>query len=158
MALSPTFADFSNEEVAVEIATDLPSRYESTLRFYEGRAHRSFVTYTVLKMAEIAMAAAIPVVALAGKSRIPAALLGALIASVEGFLALQKIHERWIAYRKAAESLRVEALMWETASGRYRDIDERDELFAEQLVAIVQQERSDWLAAFDKLSTSKEAE
>jgi uncharacterized protein DUF4231 len=132
------------------MAHDLDQMFQEHLSYYDKHATSNYRAYTALKLVEIVAASSIPVISLAGRSRIPAAVLGALIAVVEGYLNLGKLHERWIGFRKAAENLRVEGLMWRTGSGRYGDSTKRDQVFAEQLGSILQQERSEWLSVFGR--------
>lgn len=129
---------------------DLGALYIEQLGYFDHQATKDRGRYVFLKLTEIAIAAAIPVVSLAWRSGLPAAILGALIALIEGMLNLLKLPERWVAYRKAAEQLRIEGLMWRTKSGRYANLDDPDQEFGRQLASILQQERSEWVALFGR--------
>ena len=131
-----------------ELPPELHRMYQSLFHFYDDDADRNRLLYVGLKMLVISSAAAIPVVSLATRSRLSTAVLGAVIAIAEGYMGLTKLHERWVAYRKAAEDLRMERLMWDAGSGPYANRSNRTQLFGDRMIAVIQHERGDWETLF----------
>ncbi len=74
---------------------------------------------------------------------IATAVLGAVVILLKGMQELHLYQETWLAYRKAAESMKREYRLFVNQSGSYRRID--DELaycrFVERIEAIIAEEQ-----------------
>jgi Protein of unknown function (DUF4231) len=127
--------------------------HSKQLAFYEWSARGNHRMYVGMKMAVIMSAAAIPIVSLIVTSRMPAAVLGGVIAVFEGYLGLEKTHERWIKSRRAAERLRTEGLLWQTRSGEYADPETADKRLAQHVASVLEEDQSEFLATFGKKDT-----
>jgi hypothetical protein len=119
-------------------------RLESQLGWYDGKAGRNRRWYQGLKVAQIVIAAGIPVVAAAGASAAVAGALGAVIVILEGLQQLFRFQENWIAYRLTAEALKREKFLCLAGVGPYAKADRRDALLAETVERIVSQESGAW--------------
>ncbi len=70
---------------------------------------------------------------------------GVLIAAGESILSLQKYQENWMEYRKSAETLKREKLLYLTKSGPYRE-GAKLQLLVERIENFTENENKGWLA------------
>jgi hypothetical protein len=119
-------------------------RLENQLRWYAAKSQDHKRWYRSLKVAQIVVAAAIPVVAAAGASAAVAGGLGAVIVVLEGFQQLFQFQQNWIAYRGTAEALKHERFLYLAAAGPYAGSDRRDGVLAERVEGLVSQEHAAW--------------
>jgi hypothetical protein len=119
-------------------------RLESQLGWYEEKSRQHKRWYQGLKVAQIVIAAAIPVVAAAGGSATVAGALGAVIVVLEGLQQLFRFQENWIAYRVTAEALKREKFLCLARAGAYARADRIEAMLAEQVERIVSQESGAW--------------
>jgi hypothetical protein len=120
------------------------SRLEDQLRWYDGKAKGHQRWYQRLKVVQIVIAAAIPVVAAFGAAAAVAGLLGALIVVVEGLQQLFQFQQNWLRYRGAAQSLEREKHLYLAAAGPYSDAPRPSALLAERLEGLLASEVSAW--------------
>jgi hypothetical protein len=127
------------------------TRLNEELDWYDRSSRRNQRGYKATKTAQIILAASIPVVALAGAtwSAWGAAILGAIVAALEGIQQLWKSDTLWIEYRSTAERLQQEKHLFLALSGPYRnlEIDEALKLLAEQVEGHVSAEHTRWVEA-----------
>ncbi|MCB9284035.1 MAG: DUF4231 domain-containing protein [Lewinellaceae bacterium] len=69
---------------------------------------------------------------------------GALVAIFEGISSLNKYQEKWTEYRRAAEYLKRERLLFETQSGPYRDEKDPFRLLVERVETFTAEENQQW--------------
>jgi Protein of unknown function (DUF4231) len=119
-------------------------RLESQLGWYEDKSRHHKRWYQGLKVAQIVIAAAIPVVAAAGASATVAGALGAVIVILEGLQQLFRFQENWIAYRVTAEALKREQSVFRARAGVYADAERPEVELAERVERIVSQESGAW--------------
>jgi hypothetical protein len=83
-------------------------RLNEELDWYNRSSRRNQRGYKAVKTSQIILAASIPVVSLAGAtwSAWGAAILGAVVAALEGIQQLWKSDTLWIEYRSTAERLK----------------------------------------------------
>jgi hypothetical protein len=120
------------------------ARLDSQLGWYEEKSRHHKRWYQVLKVAQIVIAAAIPVVAAAGASATVAGALGAVIVILEGLQQLFRFQENWIAYRITAEALKREKSLCLAKAGAYAGADRPDALLAERVERIITRESGAW--------------
>ena len=109
--------------------------------------HKSVVAqrwYKLLRMTQLVMSVSIPVVVTFGAPSTVAAVLGALIAVVEGAQQLFGFHEDWIGYRSTAEALKHHKYLYLAHAPPYTGKD-RDRVLAEQVEALVSRENAEWI-------------
>ena len=118
-------------------------RLEDQIAWYDRRSGAAQRWYKRLKLLEVAVAAALPVVA-AGRASVW--VTGAMAAAIVVLESAQHIHqfqEHWITYRSTAESLKHERFLYLAAAGPYAHGDRHRQL-AERLESLTSQEHAKW--------------
>jgi hypothetical protein len=119
-------------------------RLQDQLDWYERKSQHHKRWYQSLKVAQIVVAAGIPVVAAAGASAAVAGGLGAVIVVLEGLQQLFQFQQNWLAYRGTAEALKHEKFLALAEAGPYANTDRVDALLAERIEGLVSQEHASW--------------
>ena len=119
-------------------------RLQDQLDWYEAKSQHHKRWYQSLKVTQIVVAAAIPVVAAAGASAAVAGGLGAVIVVLEGLQQLFQYQQNWLAYRSTAEALKHEKFLRLAAAGPYAGTSRPDALLAERVEGLVSQEHAAW--------------
>jgi uncharacterized protein DUF4231 len=119
-------------------------RLESQIAWYDKQAARNQLWYKTLKVGQIVIAAAIPVVAAAGASAAVAGGMGALVVVAEGLQQLFQFQQNWTSYRSCCEALKREKYLFLVGAGDYRDPAERERILAERVELLVSDETSKW--------------
>lgn len=120
-------------------------RLEDQIGWYDRRSGADQRLYKWLKLVEIVVAAALPVVA---ATHSPVAVTGSLagvIVVLEGSQHLYQFQEHWITYRSTAEALKHERYLYLAAAGPYASGDRHRQL-AERLEGLISQEHAKWAA------------
>lgn len=141
-----------NEEISIpEEVRDHPSWYrlENQREWYSKKSAVNQKWYKSLKLIQIVLAAAIPIIALIGTpdTKFIVAMFGALIAILEGVQQLYQFHALWTDYRSTAEHLKHEKYLFLSLSGPYRELT-RDEallLLAERIEEHISKEHAKWI-------------
>jgi hypothetical protein len=120
-------------------------RLEDQLRWYDRNSARCKRAFHRLKVAQIVIAAAIPVAAALGASAAVAGSLGATIVVLEGLQQLFQYQQNWTGYRSTAESLKHEKFLFLSHAGPYRDGADREATLAERVEARVSTEHAAWV-------------
>jgi Protein of unknown function (DUF4231) len=123
------------------------ARLEDQLAWYDRKSVDCARRFKVLKGAEMIAAAAIPVVAVEHTPAITAAVLGALVLLVEGFLQLNQYQQNWITYRATAEALKHEKFLYLARADVYAHARHPDALLAERIERLISQEHARWETA-----------
>ena len=76
--------------------------------------------------------------------RIGIGVAGALVAILEGLSAFNKYQEKWLEYRRAAEHLKREKLLFETGVGPYRDVEDPFRMLVERVESFTAEENQQW--------------
>lgn len=92
-------------------------RLESQLKWYSGASRTNQRWYKRLKLLELAVAAALPVVAGLGSPVWVTGGLAAVIVLLEGAQHLYQLQEHWISYRSTAEALKHERYLYLAKAG-----------------------------------------
>jgi len=119
------------------------ARLEDQLEWYEKKSAWNKQVYKQMKMLSLVTAVSIPVVALKGPG-LAAAILGALIALLEGLQHLNQYQENWLSYRSTAEALKHEKFLFLSESGPYLKADNPTAILAERVEAVVSDELINW--------------
>lgn len=120
-------------------------RLEEAIDWYDRRAGENQRLYRWLKLLEIAVAAALPVVAGVGSPVWVTGGLAAVVVVLEGAQHLFQFQEQWITYRTTAESLKHEHHLYLAKAGPYGGEDRRSKL-ATRTEALISQEHARWVA------------
>ena len=122
-------------------------RREDQLGWYGRKAQLNKDAFYRLKVAQILVAAAIPVAAAAGATAWLVAATGATILVLEGLQQLFQFQQNWIGYRATAEALKHEKHLYLSEAGPYAGAARADALLAERVEGLVSQENAAWSAA-----------
>lgn len=122
------------------------SRLEGQLAFYEERSGRAKRAYMSVKVVQIFVAAAIPVLAAAGVDAAWAGGLGGLLVALEALQQLAQWQTTWVLYRSTAEALERERALYLAHAGPYAGRD-RHRLLAVRVEGLVAQEHAEWVEA-----------
>jgi hypothetical protein len=120
-------------------------RLEEAIDWYDRRAGENQRLYKWLKLLELAVAAAVPVVAGVGSPVWVTGGLAAVVVVLEGAQHLYQFQEHWITYRTTAESLRHEHYLYLAKAGPYGGEDRHSKL-ATRTEALISQEHAGWVA------------
>jgi hypothetical protein len=131
------------------IAASRPAweRLSEELGWYETKSAQHKRWFYWLKVIQIIVAAAIPVVAAAGASPAVAGALGGVIVVLEGLQQLFQFQQNWVAYRGTAEALKHEKNLYLVGAGDYADAERPDALLIERVEGLVSQEHAAWAAS-----------
>jgi hypothetical protein len=136
LASAPAPAPVAIESVALARAT-------SQLAWYNTHASRNRIGYLTIKIFQIALGAAVPVVA---GLHAPAAVtgsLGAVIVVLEGIQQLFQFHENWLRYRVTAMNLAREINLYDARVAPFAAEDRATQLAA-RVENITSAEASAW--------------
>ena len=121
-------------------------RLEDQISWYDRKSGYNQRLYKWLKLLEIAVAAALPVVAAVHSPVWVTGGLAAVIVVLEGVQHLYQYQQNWITYRSTAEALMHERYLYLAQAGPYAGADRHREL-AERLEGLVSQEHAKWTAS-----------
>jgi hypothetical protein len=121
-------------------------RLEDQIGWYDRKSGENQRLYKWLKLLEIAVAAALPVVAAVHSPVWVTGGLAAVIVVLEGAQHLYQYQEHWITYRSTAEALTHERYLYLAQAGPYAGDDRHDQL-AERLEGLISQEHAKWIAS-----------
>jgi len=128
----------------------LSEDFVRAIQFYDARACAAKRWYRGLSGCLIAVSAALtPVVALAPAEphwRLISTILAATIGVLTGLLAHLKSHENWLSYRGSWDALERERRLYETSTGPYKDVADRNGLFVDRVETILAREGADFYA------------
>lgn len=119
------------------------TRLEDQLGWYDRKSLAAQQAYKGVKLFQLVVGAAVPVVA---ALQVPAAVTAALAAIVvvaEGAQQLYQWQTNWVLYRATAEAIRHEKYLYLAGAGPYADGD-RELILAERLEGLGSQERAKW--------------
>ncbi|ADB48540.1 DUF4231 domain-containing protein [Conexibacter woesei] len=121
-------------------------RLEQQVAWYDARSRHSQRWFKLLKVCQIVIAAAIPVVAGAGGDgwRWPVAIGGATIVVLEGLQQLFQYQQNWSTYRSTCERLKHEKFLYAAGAGPYAGASRPGAMLAERVEGLVSQEHAAW--------------
>jgi len=131
----------------------MTDRLDDQIGWYSDQAGRCQKKYKSHRVAQIILAATLPVVATIGYLNlwswvaeyfpVIASTVGASISISVSISALCKYHEHWTQYRATAESLKHEKYLYLTQIAPYHE-DDRFSKLVENVEALVSREHSQW--------------
>lgn len=119
-------------------------RLEDQIGWYDGKASEAQRWYKRIKLLQLVVAAAIPIVALLRASEWVPGVLGAAVVVLEGVQQLYRHHEHWITYRSTCEALRRERFLYLAGAGPYASAKRPLVRLAERVEDLVGQETATW--------------
>ncbi|HUL28248.1 MAG TPA: DUF4231 domain-containing protein [Streptosporangiaceae bacterium] len=132
-------------------------RLQDQLKWYDDKSGYSQRRYKWLKVLEIAIAAALPVVASMHSPVWVTGGLAAVVVVLEGIQQIFQYHEHWITYRATAEALKRERYLYLAQAGPYAG-DDRHIQLAERVEGLLSQENAKWAATGRREGTSHPAQ
>lgn len=130
-------------------------RLEAQIDWYDRKSASNQRNYKLGRLFVLLAAASIPLLSLNGFS-IVVAILGALVAIVEGAQHLYQWHHNWITYRSTCEALRHEKYCFIERAVPYdlnNDVQAR-KLLVERVESLISTEHSKWIASQEKAASS----
>lgn len=136
-------------------AAIVEARLDYLRRWYEESAVISQLLYRLLKGAQIALTAFVPVFALVGSPWV-AASAGALAVLLEGLLQVGRHHQQWLMHRATAEALKRERVRYLARLAPYGGPD-RHAALAETIERLAADELTHWVGSRKRLDETGEA-
>jgi len=118
-------------------------RLEDQLGWYDRKSQAAQRAYKRVKVAQLLLAAGVPVAVASGAPGILTAVLGGLVVVLEGVQQLYQWQTTWVLYRATAEALKHERYLYLAQAGPYSGRD-RHRLLAERIEGLVSQEHAKW--------------
>jgi uncharacterized protein DUF4231 len=118
-------------------------RLKDQLDWYDRRSQAAQRAYKWVKVAQLLLAAGVPVAVASAAPGVLTALLGGLVVVLEGFQQLYQWQTNWVLYRATAEALKHERYLYLAQAGPYSGRD-RHRLLAERIEGLVSQEHAKW--------------
>jgi hypothetical protein len=118
-------------------------RLVDQLDWYDRKSSDAQRAFKRVKVTELIIAAAIPVMAGTSASQIITAALGGAVVLLEAVQQLYQWQTNWVQYRSTAEALKHEKFLYLAAAGPYATGDRR-RLLAERLEGLISQEHAKW--------------
>ena len=121
-------------------------RLEDQLAWYDRRSTSAQRMFKRTKVAELVVAALVPVLAATEAPAAVTAGFAAVIVVLEAVQHLNQWQTTWVTYRSTAESLKHERYLYLAAAGPYAGSD-RAKVLAERLEGLISQEHASWTAS-----------
>jgi len=136
------------DEKAMNAEEYIKQRLEDQIGWYDRKSKASQRMFKGLRLAEIILAALIPLVAGLTADSIWSwstltALLGASVAILAAVLALYQYQEHWIEYRTTSESLKKEKYLFLTKTEPYNG-ENAFETLVQRVETLVSKENTNW--------------
>lgn len=123
-------------------------RLDDQINWYDNKAASAQRWYKVYQVAELIIAALIPLLSgYAASSTLIAVIIGvggALITLIEGICKLFRFHENWIEYRSTCELLRHEKYLYEMRAFPYCKEESYEQMFVKNVESLISAESSKW--------------
>ncbi|MGR6967974.1 DUF4231 domain-containing protein [Geodermatophilus sp. URMC 61] len=118
-------------------------RLQDQLAWYDRKSGAAQRAYKRVKIAQLLLAAAVPVAVAARLPGVVTALLGALVVVLEGVQQLYQWQTNWVLYRATNEALQHEKFLYLAGAGPYSGPQPR-RVLAERVEGLVSQEHAKW--------------
>jgi len=135
----------------------LTDRYNKEVSWYDRRAKRNQLLYTIFQWAAICLSALTPFLIVIGEvwSKWLAVAVAVLVAISTAALKAFKYQENWINYRTTCETLRKEIYFYEAGIQGYDTVADKEALFVERVESLISRENTLWLMTHEKEEHSK---
>ena len=130
------------------------ARLVDQLDWYDRKSTAAQRAFTRLKVVELIIAAAVPVVAGTGRSPWLTASLGAAVLVLEAVQQLFQWQTNWVLYRSTVEALKHEKFLFLSCAGPYASPD-RLRVLAERVEGLVSQEHAEWTEGRERAETDR---
>ena len=126
-------------------------RLEDQIAWYDSKSRFNQLMFKALKVAQIVVAALIPVLAAADARHWVLGGLGAVVLVLEGIQQLFQYQQNWVSYRSTCEALKHQKYLYLAGAGPYTNAERPDALLSERVEGLVSQEHAKWTAAQEEL-------
>jgi hypothetical protein len=118
-------------------------RLMDQLDWYDRKSNAAQRAFKRVKVMELIIAAAIPVMAGTSAPKTVTAALGGAVVLLEAVQQLYQWQTNWVQYRSTAEALKHEKFLYLAGAGPYATGDKK-RLLAERLEGLISQEHAKW--------------
>jgi hypothetical protein len=148
---STTGPDHRGDQLAHDPTADDPvwERLEDQIDWYDRKSVAAQRAYKRLKLAELVVATAVPVVAALQVPAAVTAVLAAVVVIAEGVQQLYQWQTNWVLYRSTAEALKHEKYLYLAAAGPYATTNRRN-ILAQRLEGLISQEHAKWTDSYEQ--------
>lgn len=126
-------------------------RLEDQLGWYDRKSVVAQRAYKRVKLVQLVIGAAVPVVAALQGPAAVTATLAAVVVVAEGAQQLYQWQTNWVLYRATAEALKHERFLYLAGAGPYGANDRR-RVLAERLEGLISQEHAKWTEARQRVT------
>jgi hypothetical protein len=119
------------------------SRLVHQLNWYDRRSDAAQRAFKRVKVAQVMLAAAVPVLAAVQGPLWVTAVLGSAVVVLEAVQQLYQWQTNWVLYRSTAEALKHEKYLFLSEAGPYASAD-RQRALAERIEGLISQEHAKW--------------
>jgi hypothetical protein len=119
------------------------ARLEDQLDWYDRKSQGAQRAYKRVKIAQLVLAAGVPVAVASAVPDVVTATLGGLVVVLEGVQQLYQWQTNWVLYRSTRESLAHEKFLYLAGAGPYSG-PHRRRVLAERVEGLVSQEHAKW--------------
>lgn len=120
-------------------------RLEDQLDWYDRKSIAAQRAYKRVKLLQLVVGAAVPVVAALQAPAAVTAVLASIVVIAEGAQQLYQWQTNWVLYRATAEGLKHERYLYLAKAGPYEPED-RHRILAERLEGLISQEHAKWVS------------
>jgi hypothetical protein len=118
-------------------------RLEDQLQWYDRKSGAAQRAYKWVKVAQLVLAAGVPIAVASAAPGLLTALLGGLVVVLEGVQQLYQWQTNWVLYRSTNEALKHEKFLYLAQAGPYSGAH-RQRVLAERVEGLVSQEHAKW--------------
>ena len=121
-------------------------RVDQQIHWYDRHATSARIWYCSIKIAQIILAAAVPVAAGLDLPKLLTGSLGGLIVVLEGIQQLFRYHDNWVRYRWTASAMEREKSLWTARAGDYATAERPEAQLALRIEDLTSREATQWVA------------
>jgi hypothetical protein len=119
------------------------ARLEDQLAWYDRKSQGAQHAYKRAKIAQLVLAAGVPVAVAGSAPGLVTATLGGMVVVLEGVQQLYQWQTNWVLYRSTRESLAHEKFLYLAGAGPYSGAH-RHRVLSERIEGLVSQEHAKW--------------
>lgn len=135
-------------ETNITVEEYMIQRVDDQIQWYDSQSQKAQKFYKRLQIAELVLAALVPILAPYAKYGICACIIascGSGVVVLNGISKLNRYHENWIQYRTTSELLKSEKFLFQTKAGPYSSQPESTEkIFIHNIENLISSENNQW--------------
>lgn len=136
------------------------ARLDHLQRWYDDHAGYQQNFFIVVRVASILIAAGIPLAVALGADKKVLAVMGAVVAALQGLDSAFRFRDHWLLWRATSEQLLHEKNLYLSNAGRYQGLKDPTRVLAVRIEALATREFAEWrgLSADDHATTNGSSE